>query len=158
MHCTDISTHNRTHDLHHDLTYKILREQHWFKYYRYRNLWNMQNVIPGYQIIDFVQVLLSKSLRKTILSVNRCTCWATHWQTAQFSWVGRYLLNSTQIDCLGRLATQTTNSVAVCFQQRPGPDATVQNRWSNYPELNSPPPVFLCLSPSWIPVQLPLFL
>jgi len=49
----DIWADNCTIDLLQDENYKILKEKREFKYCRYRKLQNMQNVIPGCQIIDF---------------------------------------------------------------------------------------------------------
>jgi len=49
----DICAYNCTIDFLQGQKYKILKEKHEFKYCPYRNLQNMQNVIPGCQIIDF---------------------------------------------------------------------------------------------------------
>jgi len=124
----DIWAYNCTIDLLPGQKYKILEEKHEFKYCRYRNLQNMQNVICGCQIIDFDWALLSNRKGKHIICIYRWTRWTTRWVPPQFRWVGSILSNRTQMDGSGLLTIQTANLAPVRFRPGPGPEVTVQNR------------------------------
>lgn len=103
----DIWAHSRTTDLLNGHKYNILKENYRFRYYRYCNLQNMQNVITGCWIIHFDEVQLSNTKGKSVLCNCRWTCWTTCWQPAQFSRIGRFLLNLIGIDSSGLLTTWT---------------------------------------------------
>jgi hypothetical protein len=81
---------NRTIDHVYRQKYRIYKERNRFQNNQYCKLQNIQNVITGCWICDFDKMLLSNSKNKRTIWIYRWTNWTTHWQPAQFRWVGRF--------------------------------------------------------------------